>query len=294
MTKQNVNAYKVGRVLVIGSEENGAKYTIKSVNGDSLVCAFEREGVPSMELPMTKESIEKLLATGKLHWADEESAPAGEQPMGEDAVEEVNAEDVGNGEPEPTPEPAPRAKKPSPKKSAPKATAKAGRYAYGEYETKRGKTAPKVMGFAEDDEVYQNAALIGGAKSWEYVKVSGKKTKVFTIIFGTRWCDYAHQLVDALNRGADLEELEELAETAKAANDAARAAQKEEYFERKAKRQEEKSAKAAKNAAKGAAAKGEKMYTEAEVKERIRKAFEALANALNLKVSDLEPLIDAA
>ena len=43
-----------------------------------------------------------------------------------------------------------------------------------------------------------------------------------------------------------------------------------------------------------AAAKGEKLYTEAEVKERIRNAFKALADATGGNVADFEPLIEAA
>lgn len=311
MAKTNVNAYKVGRVLFIGNADNGAKYTIKSVNGDSVVCSFDREGVPSMELPMTKAAIEMLIKSGKVHWADEtvEEVTTADEPTlttdatDEESVEEVNVEDVEDAEPASKPEPKPK-KKPAAKKptakSEPKSAPKSGKYVYGEYTTKRGKTAPKIMGFSEDEPVYQNAALIGGAKSWEFVKVGGKKMKAYTVIFGTRWCDCARQLTNALNEGAGIEELQEIAETAKEALDTARAAQKEEYLEKKAERQATKEAKvkadakSAKTAAKEAASKGEKMYTEAEVKTRIRNAFAVLSKALGIKLSDLEPLIAAA
>lgn len=312
MAKTSVNAYKVGRVLVIGNADSGAKYTIKSVNGDSVVCSFDREGVPSMELPMTKAAIEMLIKSGKVHWADEatEKVTTADEPTptadttDEDSVEEVNAEDIEDAEPAPKHEPEPKkkpaAKKPAAKKPTAKGETKSGKYVYGEYTTKRGKTAPKIMGFSEDEPVYQNAALIGGAKSWEFVKVGGKKIKAYTVIFGTRWCDCARQLTAALNEGADIEELQEIADTAKEALDTARAAQKEEYLEKKAERQAAKEAKAksdaksAKAAAKEATCKAERVYTEAEVKTRIRNAFAVLSKALGIKLSDLEPLIAAA
>lgn len=311
---KNFGAEIVGKAIVIG--QTTSKYVVVSVDGDNVQTMFYRtEGDAPVPVPMTAQALSKMLASGKLHFEGASTVDAPEENVSdnteetavEDEVEEINAEDVAE-EQESTPVPEPKAKpepkKPEPKKkstpkSAPKSTPKKGKYVYGEYKTKRDKIAPKIMGFGEDEYIYQNAALVGGAKSWEFVKVNGAKMKVYTIIFGTRWCDLAHQLVDALNEGASTDELLDIAETAKEAADTARAAQKEEYLEKKAERQAAKakadaSAKTAKSAAKTAASKGEKMYTEAEVKERIRNAFGALAKALNVKLSDLEPLIAAA
>ena len=304
---KNFGAEIVGKAIVIG--QTASKYVVVSVDGDNVHTMFYRtEGDAPVPVPMTAQALSKMLASGKLHFEGASTVDAPEETVSdntedtatEDEVEEINTEDVTEEqEPSPVPEPKakPEPKKPEPKrkptsKSAPKSTPKSGKYVYGEYKTKRDKIAPKIMGFSEDEYIYQNAALVGGAKSWEFVKVNGAKMKVYTIIFGTRWCDLAHQLVDALNEGASTDELLDIAETAKEAADTARAAQKEEYLEKKAERQAAKAK--ADAAAKTAASKGEKMYTEAEVKERIRNAFGALAKALNVKLSDLEPLIAAA
>jgi hypothetical protein len=292
---KNFGAEIIGKAIVIG--ETTSKYVVVSVNGDNVQTKFYRsEDSEPLSVPMTTQILSMMLATGKWHW----EGTASDVSDAEDEVEEVDAEDVEEPETAPKPEPKkkPVAKKKTTPKSAPKSEPKKGQYVYAEYTTKMGKTAPKIMGFNENDYIYLNAASVGGAKSWEWIKVNGKKMKAYTVIFGTRWCDLAHQLVDALNNGASKDELLEIAETAKEAADTARAAQKEEYLEKKAKRQAERdaetSAKSAKSAAKTAAGNNEKLYTEAEVKARIRKAFKCLADAMHVDVKSLEPIIAAA
>ena len=294
---KNFGAEIVGKAIVIG--ETTSKYVVVSVNGDNVQTKFYRsEGSEPLSVPMTTQILSMMLATGKWHWDGTasdvpETAPSDSKTSdAEDEVEEVDAEDVE--EPETAPKPESKKKPTTKKKTTPKSEPKNGQYVYAEYTTKMGKTAPKIMGFNENDYIYQNASSVGGAKSWEWVKVNGKKMKAFIVIFGTRWCDLAHQLVDALNEGASKDELLEIAETAKEAADTARAAQKEEYLEKKAKRQAEASAKSAKSAAKTAAGNNEKLYTEAEVKARIRKAFKCLADAMHVDVKSLEPIIAAA
>lgn len=321
---KNFGAEIVGKAIVIG--QTTSKYVVVSVDGDNVQTMFYRtEGDTPVPVRMTAQALSKMLESGKLHIEGATTADAPEETVSDNteetsteaAVEEASAENVDQEQgsaPEPEPKKKSMAKKnPEPKpefksesksapKSAPKGTPKSGQYVYGEYKTKRDKTAPKIMGFNEDDYIYQNAALIGGAKTWEYVKVNGRKLKVYTVIFGTRWCDLAHQLTNALNEGASTDELLEIAETAKEAMDTVRAAQKEEYLEKKAEHQaakakaepSPKSAKSAKSAAKTAATSGEKLYTEAEVKARVRKAFTVLANAMNVDVKSFEPIIEAA
>ncbi len=312
---KNFGAEIVGKAIVIG--QTTSKYVVVSVDGDNVQTKFYRtEGDAPIPVPMTAQALSMMLASGKLHWEDANTGDVSEETVSdtpekvvaENEVEEANAENVNEEQkPAPVSEPEPKKgptakKKPEPKsepKSAPKGTPKSGQYVYGEYKTKRDKIAPKIMGFNEDDYIYQNAALVGGAKSWEYVKVNGRKMKACIVIFGTRWCDLAHQLTNALNEGASTDELLEIAETAKEAMDKVRAAQKEEYLEKKAERQAAKakaeaSPKSAKSAAKTAATSGDKLYTEAEVKARVRKAFTVLANAMNVDVKSFEPIIEAA
>ncbi len=310
---KNFGAEIIGKALVIGTTTS--KYVITSVNGNTVLTNFYRtDGVDPLTVPMTTQTLSAMLASGKIHWEDGSNMDAAPEETvtgeaeatvtPEDEVEEVSAEDVGE-EPKSAPkskskpEAKPKAKR---KSTVKKSSPKSGQYIYGEYETKRGKKAPKIMGFNEHDEMYQNAALIGGAKSCEFVKVNGKKMRVYTVIFGTRWCDLAHQLTDALNEGASMDELQDIADAAKEANDQVRAAQKEEYLEKKAERQTAKETKAkaaspsksAKSVAKEAASKGEKLYTESEVKARIRKAFAVLADAMHVDVKSFEPVIEAA
>ena len=327
----NVN-YKdsdlIGKELIVG---NGvAKYIINSVEGDTWVCTFQRKDAEDLELRMKAASLLKMVETGKVRWAEEPTAtettpkdePTEAETEGEldnDEVEEVDAEEI---ESKPTPKPAkPKLRivtgkivkekvreqpdedeptepiededeeeveeTPKPKPKARKRTAK-GKYTFATYTTKRGKTAGKICGLSEDEPAYQRAGEIHASHTWE--RKDGKR--VYTLLFGPRYTDAAKEVCRALNEGADFDELLDIVETNTEALAQKRAEMKAEYLEKKAKREAERKAKTAKAAAKGA--KGEELYTEAQVKERIRKAFALLAKALKVNVDDLEPIIEAA
>ena len=178
---------------------------------------------------------------------------------------------------------------PKPKAKARKRAAK-GKYIFATYTTKRGKTAGKICGLSEDEPAYQRAGEIHASHTWE--RKDGKR--VYTLLFGPRYTDAAKEVCRALNEGADFDELLDIVETNTEALAQKRAEMKAEYLEKKAKREEErKAAKTAKAAAKGAS-KGEELYTEAQVKERIRAAFAMVAKALKINIDDLEPIIKVA
>ena len=169
---------------------------------------------------------------------------------------------------------------PKPKAKARKRTVK-GKYTFATYTTKRGKTAGKICGLSEDEPAYQRAGEIHASHTWE--RKDGKR--VYSLLFGPRYTDAAKEVCRALNEGADFDELLDIVETNTEALAQKRAEMKAEYLEKKA-------AKTAKAAAKGA--KGEELYTEAQVKERIRNAFALLAKALKVNIDDLEPIIKVA
>lgn len=319
------NNFEVGRVLVIGS--GAATYTIKSVDGDRVVVDFQREGM-KQTFPMTKGAINSLVEQGKMHWADDEpkqQAPKAEakaepksEPI-EDEVEEENAEEVIDEEPVPVrpkvklrvvtgrivkdkvreqpvedeDEEEPIEDEPKATKRTAKRTAK-GKYTFATYTTKRGKEAGKIVGFDEDEPAYQRAGEIHASHTWE--RKDGKR--VYVLLFSPRYTDAARGVCNALNEGCDFDDLLDIVETNTEALAAKRAEQKAEYLERKAqreaKKQEAEKAKATAKASKSSATDGEKLYTEAQVKARIRRAFETLAKSLGCKIKDLEPIIKAA
>ena len=160
------------------------------------------------------------------------------------------------------------------------------------YTTKSGKTGGKILGFDPEDEIYQAGMQFHASKTWE--RKNGKR--IYALIFGPRYKDCAEAICEALNSGAGLDEVIAIADNTTEQNTQERAEKKAEYFAKKAERAERAAAKAAEAQGESNAAgkKAERLYTEAEVKERIRKAFAALASAAGIKLEDLEPLIQAA
>ena len=232
------------------------------------------------EKPKPKAAKPKLrVVTGKI--VKEKVREAIEEPEDEpieDEDEEPETETEPEEEVEETPKPKAKARK----------RAK-GKYVFVTYTTKRGKTAGKIQGLSEDEPAYQRAGEIHASHTWE--RKDGKR--VYSLLFGPRYTDAAKEVCRALNEGADFDELLDIVETNTEALAQKRAEMKAEYLEKKAKREEErKAAKTAKAAAKGA--KGEELYTEAQVKERIRNAFALLAKALKVNIDDLEPIIKVA
>ena len=321
MKKNFKAADLIGKVLVIGN--NSAKYTIKSVIDDEKVNAiFTREGMPDIAMPMALASIREMLNKNMAHFEGESAAepadaPKQEQPKAEQPKKvrirekskpkteqpAANFEDVDEDAPE-QPEEAPKPKAEKPKaeqqKTAKAKTAKGaskGKYVFAAYTTKSGKTGGKILGFDPEDEIYQAGMQFHASKTWE--RKNGKR--IYALIFGPRYKDCAEAICEALNSGAGLDEVIAIADNTTEQNAQERAEKKAEYFAKKAERAErakEKAAEAqgstASTGSKGAGKKGERLYTEAEVKERIRKAFAALASAAGIKLEDLEPLIQAA
>lgn len=208
-----------------------------------------------------------------------------------DKVREQPVDDEDEEEPiedEPKAEPKPKATKRTAKRTA------KGKYTFATYTTKRGKEAGKIVGLDEDEPAYQRAGEIHASHTWE--RKDGKR--VYVLLFSPRYTDAAREVCNALNEGCDFDDLLDIVETNTEALAAKRAEQKAEYLERKAqreaKKQEAEKAKATAKASKSSATDGEKLYTEAQVKARIRRAFETLAKSLGCKIKDLEPIIKAA
>lgn len=322
MKKNFKAADLIGKVLVIGN--NSAKYTIKSVIDDEKVNAiFTREGMSDIAMPMALASIREMLNKNMAHFegepvAEPADAPKQEQPKAEQPKKgrtrvkseskpeepAPNFEDVDEDAPV-QPEEAPKPKAEHPKAEQPKTTkakgaskgTSKGKYVFAAYTTKSGKTGGKILGFDPEDEIYQAGMQFHASKTWE--RKNGKR--IYALIFGPRYKDCAEAICEALNSGAGLDEVIAIADNTTEQNAQERAEKKAEYFAKKAERAErakEKAAEAqgttASTGSKGASVKGERLYTEAEVKERIRKAFAALANAAGIKLEDLEPLIQAA
>lgn len=311
----------IGKVLVIGN--NSAKYTIKSVIDDEKVNAiFTRQGMPDIAMPMALASIREMLNKNMAHFEGESVAEPADVPKQDQPKEEKpkkartrvksepkteqpapNFEDVDEDAPV-QPEEAPKPKAEQPKAEQPKTTkaktakcASKGKYVFASYTTKSGKTGGKILGFDPEDEIYQAGMQFHASKMWE--RNNGKR--VYALIFGPRYKDCAEAICEALNSGADLDEVIAIADNTTEQNAQERAEKKAEYFAKKAERAERAAAKATEaqgatssTGSKGASTKGERLYTEAEVKERIRKAFAALAAAAGIKLEDLEPLIQAA
>ena len=309
----------IGKVLVIGN--NSAKYTIKSVIDDEKVNAiFTRPGMPDIAMPMALASIREMLNKNMAHFEGESVAESADVPKQDQPKEEKpkkartrvksdpkteqpapNFEDVDEDAPE-QPAEAPKPKTEQPKAEQPK-TAKAktakgaskGKYVFAAYTTKSGKTGGKILGFDPEDEIYQAGMQFHASKTWE--RKNGKR--IYALIFGPRYKDCAEAICEALNSGAGLDEVIAIADNTTEQNTQERAEKKAEYFAKKAERAERAAAKAAEaqgetSESKAAGKKAERLYTEAEVKERIRKAFAALASAAGIKLEDLEPLIQAA
>lgn len=305
-----------GDRVVVDFQREGMKQTFPMTKGaiNSLVEQGKMhwaDDEPKQQAPKAKAKAEAK--------AEPKSEPI------EDEVEEENAEEVIDEEPVPVrpkvklrvvtgrivkdkvreqpvddedeDEPIEDETKAEPKPKTTKRTAKRttkGKYTFATYTTKRGKEAGKIVGLDEDEPAYQRAGEIHASHTWE--RKDGKR--VYVLLFSPRYTDAAREVCNALNEGCDFDDLLDIVETNTEALAAKRAEQKAEYLERKAqreaKKQEAEKAKATAKASKSSATDGEKLYTEAQVKARIRRAFEMLAKSLGCKIKDLEPIIKAA
>lgn len=210
-----------------------------------------------------------------------------EHPIEDEPTEPIEDEE----EPETETEPEEKEVEETPKPKAKARKRAKGKYVYSVYITHRGKPGAQIKGFSPDEEVYLRARDMHALASRE--RVNGKR--LYSLVFGPNFADAARQMCDALNEGAGVDELLEIVDANYKSLEQKWADKKAEYAEKKAKREEErKAAKTAKAAAKGAKDKGEELFTEAQVKERIRNAFSLLAKAIGCKMEDLEPIIKVA
>ena len=329
MTNNFKAADLIGKELIVG---NGvAKYIINSVEGDTWMCTFHREGGKDLVLPMKAASLLKMVEAKQVRWAEEPTDAKPETPKDEPTeaetegeldsdVEEVDAEEIETPKTKPAKPKLrvvtgkivkdkvrqsveePEEEEPTepiedePEEETPKPKAKArkrAKYILSTYTTKRGKAGAKIEGFSSDEPAYLRARDLHALASCE--RVNGKR--VYSLIFGPNFADAARQMCDALNDGAGVEELLDIVDVNYKSLEQKWADKKAEYAEKKAQREaEKKAAKTAKAAAKGAKgdSKGEELYTEEQVKERIRNAFALLAKAIGCKMEDLEPIIKVA
>ena len=239
----------------------------------------EEVDAEEIEEPKPKAAKPKLrVVTGKI--VKEKVREAIEEAEEEEPTEPIEDEDEPETEPETETEEKTEEETPKPKAKSRKRTAK-GKYIFATYTTKRGKTAGKICGLSEDEPAYQRAGEIHASHTWE--RKDGKR--VYSLLFGPRYTDAAKEVCRALNEGADFDELLDIVETNTEALAQKRAEMKAEYLEKKAKREAERKAKTA---------KAEELYTEAQVKARIRNAFAMVAKALKINIDDLEPIIKVA
>lgn len=269
-------------------EDTNAAPTEAKAEGD----AGDIEEVDAEEIEEPKPAKPKAakpklrVVTGKI--VKEKVREAIEEAEDEEPTEPIEDED--ETEPETETETEEEVEEtPKPKAKARKRATK-GRYVYATYITHRGKAGAQITGFTPDDEAYKRARDLHGLTSREWV--NGKR--VYSIVFGPNFADAAKNMCDALNDGAGMDELLDIVDVNYKSLEQKWAEKKAEYAEKKAKREaEKKAAKTAKAAAKGAS-KDEQLYTEAQVKERIRNAFALLAKALKVNIDDLEPIIKVA
>lgn len=308
---KNVANDLIGRVLIVANGKG--KYTITSVNGESVTTHFEIEGGPSYDVPLTITGIKDMIANNQGHWEGEE--PTAKPTEDETDAEEITSEDVEKMASEPVEQVEPIAEQPKAepkteqpirehklyatritepkteqpkKKSAPKGT-----YKFETYKTKRtGKEGGKIFGFTEDSPIYQASQELHGAKTWVYKNGN----RIYGLMFGPRYKDAAEEMCKALNNGADLEECATIIEGNTEALKQQHEEKRAEYAKRRAEREAAKAEKATATNAKAAAtnATAERMYTESEVKTRLYNMCVRIAKDTGSDIKDFEPYIQAA
>lgn len=220
---QNVKAADlIGKVIVLG--ENIAKYIVKSIDGDKLVCDFIKDGMETMPMSVPVKQAEKFIADGKWKVSETEDATVVGGvvvAMNEhhDITTEADVQEVQDIVPVVTKKPTPKAEEPKeekpvaivkPMETKPKAEPKPkaktqpsaispsnGKLTFETYQNKKGKTCARILGFKETDEAYVNAAELHGSASW----TNTKKGKVHYLAFGRRYVEAARLVCEAMNAG---------------------------------------------------------------------------------------------
>ena len=229
MTQNFKAADLIGKVIVLG--ENIAKYIVKSIDGDKLVCDFIKDGMETMPMSVPVKQAEKFIADGKWKVSETEDATVVGGvvvAMNEhhDITTEADVQEVQDIVPVVTKKPTPKAEEPKeekpvaivkPMETKPKAEPKpkaktqpsavkpqtSGKYVYATYQTSKGKTGAKITGVSETDAAYQQAAAIHASGSYERDKDGNKH---FYLCFGPRYAEAAKKVCELLNAGKPIED----------------------------------------------------------------------------------------
>ena len=211
----------IGKEIIMGT--TGAKYVVKSVAEDKLICDFENptQGMSSKNMPVPFANVQKFVNDGKWTVADandaattdvtteadvqevqdivpvvtpkEKSAPKSEEPD-PDAVGELVYE-----EPKAKVEPIkPTAK---PKQEKPKAKSVVGStYRVELLPTKDGQKWPKLYGFKDESEAKKTAGKMAKTVTYSWDR-DEQGEKRYYLKGGKKYCEVFQQLSDALNAG---------------------------------------------------------------------------------------------
>ena len=262
----------VGKVIIVG--ENIASITIKSAEGDTLNGEFKKGDAPAIPMPIKLANLEKMIAdkVWKLGLTPD-SSPKGEgssKTSTESTEAPSNSPGVGELPKSKTDKPKSKPSKPKSKTDKPKSKTEKtedkqeapvmGSLKYETYVNKKGKTCAKIVGFTEDDAAYKEAASIHASASYTKDK---KGNKTLYLCFGPRYAAAAKDVCDALNAGKTLADCQAIIDKA--------------TEERQQKREEWKAKRAA-----ARTEKAEKVYTEKEVADLIKRVVAGDAEAMRI------------
>lgn len=283
MAKVNV-ADLIGKKICIKGASN--YYKVVSVEGEKVNTEFYMGTCSPKAISFSQQTFDNFLASGAwvVEGADEEpKAAAVEETVDVKMTDDVKAtqpkdkaEEQKPKAAKPKTEPKPKTAKaktePKPKADDPKSNG--GQYTYETYTTSKGKTGAKILGVSENSACYQQASAIHASGTFSK-DANGEKH--FFLCFGPRYAEVAKQVCEMLNAGKSVADCKAVVDKVTEQ----RAQQREEY---KAKREEYKASQV----------DGGKTYTIKEVEQVLRKAFGALANAMNEDVAHFEPIIKAS
>jgi hypothetical protein len=275
----------IGKVIIMGT--TGAKYIVKSVAEDKLMCDFENPtaGLSQKNMPVPFANVQKFINEGKWTVADanEAAAPAAEIKTEADVAEVDDIVPVVTKKEKTHPQPLPVSEgsgqtattidikpetKPKAKTNTDKtdSTDKGAKYAYATYQTKKGKTGAKITGFASEEDVfYAMAAQIHASGSYERDKDGNKH---YYLCFGPRYAEAAKSICKVLNSDKTVNQKVEECKLIVSQATEELATKREEW---KQKREERKAEKANAESKPKAEGKQEKTYTQTELAEWLRK-----------------------
>ncbi len=272
MAKVNA-AELIGKKICIKGASN--YYKVVSVEGEQVITEFYMGSCNPKEVPFTQQMFDNFMASGAwvVEGADEEpKAAAAEETVDVKMTDDVKAtqpkdkaEEQKPKAAKPKTEPKPKTAKaktePKPKADAPKSNG--GQYTYETYTTSKGKTGAKILGVSENSACYMQASAIHASGTFSK-DANGEKH--FFLCFGPRYAEVAKKVCEMLNAGKSIADCKAVVD---------------KVTEQRAQKREEYKAKG-------------KTYTIKEVEQVLRKAFGALANAMNEDVAHFEPIIKAS